>query len=592
MSKTKAVSSDVPGDLIPESDLFARRYMRILKSIGECSRGVNRAESEQELMDFVCDRLVSVGGYRLVGISFIKHDAEKSIDVRAHRGFGGELPKNARYRITWDETQPSGRGAIGQAIRTAKPCAIQHFQTRVELRPWAPVALELGYDAVLALPVKLNDVVIGVMALYSEKSDAFGSEEIGLLQGVADDLSYGIGIIRLRAELAVEAEQRAALETQLRHSQKMQAIGQLTGGIAHDFNNRLAVISASLEILNEEISAGQSGLVAAARGAAKSAADLVSRLLAFSRSNPVSQTRIEIVPKVSAVLELLARVIGPTVDLKIEFSGEIWDVFVDADQFESALTNIVTNARDALPTSGGEITIRIANAILDGSENAAVAKCRGEFVEIRVIDTGSGIATEHLDRVCEPFFTTKPAGKGTGLGLSLVYGFSKQSSGALVIESPNHGGTIVSLYLPRAELAVRERQSEPSVAAGSLSGSETILVVEDEEDLRTTVASGLRRYGYKVVEAQDGTAAMALLQEKGPVDLIFTDTVMPGGISGFELVQWATGNWPDIKWIITTGHAAPEYLNAETRASVLRKPYEIREVLVRARKIFAAPIGV
>lgn len=349
--------------------------------------------------------------------------------------------------------------------------------------------------------------------------------------------------------------EKIAVEAQLRQTQKMEAIGNLTGGLAHDFNNLLAVIIGNIDMLRDKLEGdpesaklADSALIAADRGA-----DLTRRLLAYARQQPLAPQLVRVNDLVGGTIALLRRVLGETIVISLELSPDVWPLIIDPAQLEAALTNLATNARDAMPR-GGTLKIATANLHLDRDYAAQQADLpSGDFVMIEISDSGTGMSGETIKHIYEPFFTTKERDKGSGLGLSMVFGFVKQSGGHIAVYSEEGVGSTFRLYLPRAtpDATVAAPQPElPSVA--SVGGKETILVVEDNPDLRKVVRNQLVELGYKVWEAENAKAALAFL-ETASVDLLFTDVVMPGGMSGPEMAHEALKRWPTMCVLLTSG---------------------------------------
>ncbi len=401
------------------------------------------------------------------------------------------------------------------------------------------------------------------------------------------------------ADKAREAE-LAEAQDQLRQAQKMEAVGQLTGGIAHDFNNLLQVVIGNLEILQRNLPEDSARLRRSAENAmngARRAAGLTARLLAFSRRQPLDPRPVDVNGLVAGMSELLGRTLGETVRLETALSDGLWQVQADPNQLENAMLNLAVNARDAMP-DGGRLTIETANARLDrayAARNAETAP--GEYVAIAASDTGVGMDKQTLDRVFEPFFTTKEVGKGTGLGLSQVYGFVKQSGGHVKIHSAPGEGTSVRIYLPRFvgdAAEVGEETCEAPAPAGSR--AETVLVVEDSAEVRAYSAEVLRELGYRVLEAADGPAALAVLERPvgARVDLLFTDVILPSGMTGTALAERARALRPGLKVLFTTGYAR----GADDRSDgldpgveLIAKPFTYADLALRARAVLDRPDG-
>ncbi len=390
---------------------------------------------------------------------------------------------------------------------------------------------------------------------------------------------------RNRAETAGRA-----MEEQFRQAQKMEAIGQLTGGVAHDFNNMLTVIMGNAEILAERL-AGQPALRALAESvlrAAEGSADLTNRLLAFSRRQSLQPERVGANRFVTRAERLLRRVLGEQIDIKLNLGADKWPVMIDPAQLESAVLNLAINARDAMP-KGGQLTIETANVHID--ENYATLNkdaTVGDFVMIAISDNGTGMTQEIIQRAFDPFFTTKEVGKGTGLGLSMVYGFVRQSGGHVKIYSELGHGTTIKMYLPRAtdssfSEATEDRESDINPAKG-----ETILLVEDNDMVRQHVAEQLRDLGYQLVVAENGRRAIELLSGEGKIDLLFTDVVMPGGVSGPDVADKARQLRPGIRVLFTSGYTENSIVHhgrLDPGVNLLSKPYHLRELAAKIRKV-------
>ena len=386
---------------------------------------------------------------------------------------------------------------------------------------------------------------------------------------------------------------RQKMEEELRQSQKMEAVGQLTGGVAHDFNNILTAITANLEMLYPRLGdTEQREHVKEALDAAQDGAKLAAQLLAFGRRQTLNPKPTDVAPLVSNFADLLRRTLGEAVELRIVVVGSAHLAVVDPSQLQNALLNLAINARDAMPR-GGRLTIEIANVRLDADYAQTYPDIRtGRYVLVTVTDTGSGMSEEVRRRAFEPFFTTKPTGAGTGLGLSMVYGFVKQSGGNIQIYSELGHGTSVRVFLPLAESV--EMSAAPNAVqapeADLPTGAETILLVEDDPRLRRVLSKRLRSLGYEIIEADSGAAAMAQLATRPEVEMIFTDMVMPGGMTGYELAQSASAIKPDIKVLFTSGYAEPATARLGLKAGAwLKKPYTADELAEKVRAVLHHP---
>lgn len=384
-------------------------------------------------------------------------------------------------------------------------------------------------------------------------------------------------------QLRIEAAEREKIEQVLRQSQKMEAIGKLTGGVAHDFNNLLQVISGNLQLLADDVMGDEkaeqrlrNALAGVSRGA-----KLASQLLAFGRRQPLAPKVVNLGRFVRDMDELLRRALGDGVEIETVISGGLWNSLVDPSQVENALLNLALNARDAM-NGHGKLTIEAGNASLADDYALRHADVTpGQYVMLAVTDTGCGMTPELIEHVFEPFFTTKPEGQGTGLGLSMVYGFVKQSNGHIKIYSEPDQGTTIRIYLPRAHQA---EDIATEVDAGPVTGgSETVLVVEDDEDVRGTVVETLSDLGYRVLKAKDAQSALAIIESGVPIDVLFTDVVMPGPLQSPELARQARQRLPEIAVLFTSGYTDNAIVHGgrlDQGIELLSKPYT-REALAR-----------
>ncbi|SAI69413.1 two-component hyrid sensor and regulator [Bordetella ansorpii] len=400
----------------------------------------------------------------------------------------------------------------------------------------------------------------------------------------ADPLSawlHGVG-----RDVTADLESAAALrqaEEALRMAQKMEAVGKLTGGVAHDFNNLLQVIGGNLQLLARDVAGNEKAeqRLRNAQGGVARGAQLASQLLAFGRRQPLAPKVVNLGRFIRAMDDMLRRALGDGVEIETVISGGLWNTLVDPYQVENALLNLAINARDAM-NGHGRLTIEAGNALLDDTYCARHADVTpGQYVMVAVTDTGSGMTSDVLAQVFEPFFTTKPEGQGTGLGLSMVYGFVRQSNGHVKIYSEPGQGTTVRLYLPRER---QEEDLETEVDAGPIAGgTETVLVVEDDEEVRATVVDLLSELGYRVLRAKDAGSALAIIESGMPMDLVFTDVVMPGPLRSPELARKARERLPNVAVLFTSGYTDNAIVHGgrlDEGIELLSKPYT-REALAR-----------
>ncbi|UOF18454.1 hybrid sensor histidine kinase/response regulator [Pseudomonas syringae] len=389
--------------------------------------------------------------------------------------------------------------------------------------------------------------------------------------------------------------EREQIEDALRHSQKMDAVGQLTGGIAHDFNNLLAGISGSLELITKRLAQGRVGdvdrYVSVAQGAVRRAASLTHRLLAFSRRQTLSPRVTDVNGLIHDMEELIARTVGPEIDIKVVAQNDLWPALIDHAQLESSLLNLCLNARDAMP-SGGRIIIETANASLEECTDPDHGIPAGEHLSIRVTDTGIGMSPDIAAKAFEPFFTTKAIGAGTGLGLSMVYGFVRQSGGQIRVESIEGQGTSVVMHLPRHTAENAPRPVEPEVIEEPPHHTgETVLIVDDEPSVRMLVAEVISGLGYNCLEAADAQSGLQILQSDTRIDLLISDIGLPGGMNGREMADAAGDCRPGLPTLFITGYAKTSVLDdchLRPCTQVLTKPFGLDALAGRVTGLIGA----
>ena len=399
----------------------------------------------------------------------------------------------------------------------------------------------------------------------------------------------------------LDVTRRRDAEDALRQAQKMEAVGQLTGGVAHDFNNLLTVIQGFSDVVLNNLEHGEAfDRKKAARSmravlqAAERGATLTQQLLAFSRKQKLQGRIVNLVDLIDELRSLIERTAGGTVRVEIEHRGTTCNARIDPTQAELAIMNILLNARDAMP-DGGVVTIGVDGVTVCAGDEGFGEMSPGEYVMVTVTDRGSGMSPEVLQRVTEPFFTTKDQGKGTGLGLSMVYGFMKQSGGTLRIESIEGEGTSVRMLFPCEDAKVDPRGSQPARGLADKRGNETILVVEDQPDVGDYAEAVLTEFGYTVLRANDADEALALLDGKPHVDLLFSDLIMPGGINGVMLAREVRRRRPRMRVLLTTGYAESSIERVDARGAefdLIQKPYKRAELASKVRLVIDGPTGV
>jgi len=423
------------------------------------------------------------------------------------------------------------------------------------------LALEGGADGFLVEPIEPEELLATVKALLRMR----GAEQD--LRRLNESLENLVAertreLTETNRRLEIESAERRKAEEVLWHTQKLEAVGQLTGGIAHDFNNLLAVIVGSLEIIRGSIDAGGDlprakilRLLNASEAATDRATKLTQQLLAFARRSALHFDVVTLDEVIVGCEPFLRRALGESNTLKLRFDPGLWPCRIDAAQFEAAILNLVVNARDAMP-SGGELEIATGNVVIDALEAHRLGELtQGPYVLVRVTDTGTGMDPEVAAHAFEPFFTTKDVGKGTGLGLSQVYGFIKQSDGHVTIDTRPGAGTSFSLYLPRCEQMKPILDEKAKAPGAPLTGSETVLVVEDSPEVLELALTTISDLGYRVLSAADGPSALDIIRHDEQIDLLFSDVVMPGGMNGYDLINKARAIRGGLKALVASGYA-------------------------------------
>ncbi|MES2902252.1 MAG: CHASE domain-containing protein [Pseudomonadota bacterium] len=395
---------------------------------------------------------------------------------------------------------------------------------------------------------------------------------------------------RKQAQKQEEERSRALAEARkaLQHAQKLESVGKLTGGIAHDFNNVLHVIGGNVQLLQMLVGSDERIVkrLASMQSAVDRGAKLSSQLLAFARRQPLQPAVVDLRQSLRSMEDLLQRAVGEGVTIKTMFAEDLWNTLVDPGQLENVIMNLVINARDAME-GGGTVTIALDNARLSAATAPALSGLiEGDYLHLSVSDTGAGMSSEVAALAFEPFFTTKPVGQGTGLGLSMAYGFVKQSDGHITLDSAAGMGTSVHIYLPRSDQACSVVPAAPVELA--VGGTESILVVEDDPDVRLTAVSTLTDLGYRVLDAHDGAAALLVLGSAAPIDLLFTDVVMPGPVSSTELAAQARARYPGMAVLFTSGYTRDALTTGgrlDAGVQLLGKPYRREQLAARVREV-------
>jgi signal transduction histidine kinase/CheY-like chemotaxis protein len=540
----------------------------------------------------VFGRLIEVRGRRIVERALDALATPAQIVARGR----GVVYANAAFRQAFEDwatplpellrQQVVGEPALQELARLTPPGAVGRAELSV-----ATALGEIGWREVSVHPLSsFRESALWLCRDISAERRAGAALRplVQALENPTDPASSG----------ATRPDGEGRLEAQLATTLRLQAVGQLAGGIAHDFNNLLTAMIGFCDLLLLRHRPGDQSFadVMQIRQNANRAASLVRQLLAYSRQQTLQPRVISLSEVLAELAHLLRRLIGGAITLKLEHGRDLYPVLVDQGQVEQVVINLVVNARDAM-TEGGTLTIRTANATLAEPMAAAGEMMpAGDYVRIDIADTGTGIAPEIVDRVFEPFFSTKPVGAGTGLGLSTVYGIVKQSGGHIVIESVIGQGTTFEIFLPRyAEGAVAaavhgEGEEE---AARDLTGAGTVLLVEDEDAVRLFSARALRNKGYKVIEARSGEAALEIMaHDSGPIDLLITDVVMPQ-MDGPALVEKVRSRRPDMKVIFISGYAESAFRQQASDGTMLHflaKPFSLKQLATKVKDVLEEAI--
>jgi signal transduction histidine kinase len=527
-----------------------------------------------------------------------RYRAEKN-DLLVVAGYGWQDGVVGDVVSRADMSSPQGR-----AFTTTQPSIINNLQIEPNFDP-PPFYAAHGIVSIIDVIIKGNDSQpYGILEIDNNQQHDYDQYDINFLTGFANVLAEAVLTASRGAALQVTVDFMKALveekdrlldqkdltDLQLLQAQKMEAVGQLTGGVAHDLNNILTVITGTIEILAEAV-ADRPQLAAIAKmidEAAARGADLTQRLLAFARKQPLRPREVDVNKLVMEAGNLLRSTLGERIDLHMTLA-DVSPSLIDPSQLTNAILNLALNARDAM-ADGGKLTIETSNAVLDETYAETHSDVTaGEYVMIAVTDSGHGIPAAILDNVFEPFFTTKDVDKGSGLGLSMVYGFVKQSNGHIRIYSEEGHGTTVRIYLPPVTSIV------PSIEAASVAGiergDETILVVEDDNLVRTFVLAQIRSLGYLTLEAVNASEALVVIDSSQKIDLLLTDVIMPGSMNGRQLADAALQLRPSLKVLFTSGYSNEAIIHhghLDVGVLLLAKPYRKADLAYMIRAALAA----
>ncbi|MCJ7812415.1 PAS domain S-box protein [bacterium] len=558
-----------------------RRVNRALKTLSESNQILVRATNEQDLLDNVCRILVDEGGYCFAWIGYTEESKDKS--VKPISKSGREDGYLDAVHFTWDN-QPQNSNPISKSIWAGEPCITKNLSKTSDPDIWCIEAVKRHYASSMSLPLLNQDISFGTLTIYSEEQNAFDFEEVNLLKELAEDLAFGIMVLRARIAHKKTEQENNKIQMQLLQAQKMESIGIMAGGIAHDFNNLLTAIIGCVDLALDEVDKTDivHGDLREIQMAAQRAADLTKQLLLFSRKKPMKFISVNMNCIIKDLLMMLKRLIGEDIEIITHLAPNLWTIKADQGTLEQVIMNLAVNARDAMP-NGGELTIKTENIILTEKDYKRMSEVPlGKCIRISVSDKGIGMDEKTIQHIYDPFFSTKAIGKGTGLGLSVVYGIVKQHGGCMHVESKINYGTTFEVYLPAINKK-KEEKTKGMIPTKKYQGeNKRILVVEDEEKVREFTISGLNRSGYVAIGAANAREAMDIFKrENGNFHVIISDIVLPGK-SGIELVDGFCAQKPDIGILLSSGytdHQSRWPIIQERGYRFLEKPYALNDLL-------------
>jgi len=573
-----------------------------------------RSDDLDEILTEACRLAGEALGTDLAKVVELQEDGQTLL-VRAGVGWKPGVVGVATIKAT-DNTSE------GLALKTGEPMISPDIATETRFK-YPPFLTENGVRAVANVLIigGKGKPPFGILQVDSRTPRQFTENDTAFLRSYANLLAATVDRLRVLAEtrdeearlrlaleadvaertrqlteanakLQVEAAERERVEEALRQSHKMEAVGQLTGGLAHDFNNLLAAISGSLELIRTRTAEGRTAelgrFVEAAMVSTKRATTLTHRLLAFSRRQMLDSTPTDVNRLVGGMEDLFRRTVGPGIRIETKLAGDLWLTMCDQNQLESALLNLVLNARDAMP-DGGNLLIETANTVCPdwGGEPRDVPA--DECVVVSVTDIGTGMAPDVLARAFDPFYTTKPMGQGTGLGLSMIHGYVEQSGGHVLLRSEIGQGTTVTIYLPRyLGMTVSDEEVRAAAPPPSAAASIAVLLVEDEPIVRMLTVEMLSDQGYTVLEAHSGRSGLSIVESGARIDLLITDVGLPGGMDGRQLANAVRQQRPDLKVLFTTGYAESAWLGnvrKEQGMEIMIKPFSMDAFLVKVQEM-------
>jgi PAS domain S-box-containing protein len=575
-------SLDITAPARAESEL--KRVNRALSALSRVNQSMIHATSEDELLRQAVDIIVHNDDYALAWIGIPNNDPEQTITISVLAGASSKYLED--IRLTWKD-EPWGCGPTGTALRESRTVVVQDYSSDPACAPWRERAEAHGLRSALCIPLIVDGKTVAALTVYASEKDAFEKEELELISELAGNLSYGIRTVRMQLKAEEDCKSRQVLEEQFRQAQKMEAVGRLAGGIAHDFNNLLMIIMAQTELLSMQLEGSALVRTESVIRSARKAAELTGQLLAFSRKQIVQPRVFLLNPVLTETARMAERLVGEDIQINLLLSPQLWPIRADCSQIEQVVLNLIVNARDAMP-QGGDLTIETANAEVHADhDNPHPIMPAGRYVMLAICDTGKGMDEDTKARLFEPFFTTKAPGKGTGLGLSMVYGIVKQSEGFIWFDSKLGEGTRFEIYLPVPDAATTGDDSVPAPVTNTATKHATVLLVEDEDALRSLVAEFLRSGGHKVISVRSHEEALERATENdGSIDLLLTDVVLKGR-SGKQLADILHYKGYQLRVIFMSGYTPDAIIHhgiLDKETLFLQKPFTCTSLLEKVQQ--------
>ncbi|MCP4298853.1 MAG: response regulator [Proteobacteria bacterium] len=556
---------------------------RAYQLISLCNQAIFQHDQEENLLNEICGLMVDVGNYSMCWIGYAQNDENRSVQLVAQSGVDEGYTKS--LDVIWSDSL-RGWGPTGRAIRSGKPVTAIDIASDPDFEPWKAKALQYGYVSSVAIPLITDKKIIGAINIYSDNRNSFDENEIELLQALTNDLSFGVGALQSKTEMA-------QLENQLRQSSKLEAIGTLAGGIAHDFNNLLFAITGYMELALKKTASDSpvANYLDIAIKAGSKAKHLISQILTFSRQRDNHPVVMELAPLMSDAMEMLRSMLPASIEIESTLLEDAVKILADPTQIQQVILNLATNAAQAMEERPGKLEIICKTVIIDRKKGLALEIAPGDYLEMLFKDQGKGMSKELIEQIFDPFFTTKSVDRGTGLGLSVVHGIVRSHEGSISVQSVVNKGTSFLIHIP---LFLGHGEKAIPVDGTSAKGSEKILVIDDQPKVANVITLLLQEFGYKVEQLNDPKQVVNLIgKQLQDFDLLITDQNMPG-ISGVDLIARIRIKHPKLKIIMLTGlsTAIPEdVVKSLDLAGLLQKPVQGDSLRKTVRKVLDQKLG-